>query len=130
MTEPPKFLRLVEVYGLHQRALREHGGSDGVREPGLVESALGSAENTFWYGNGDLAAIAAAYAFHLAESQAFVDGNKRVGIAAALVFLAMNGLKCPEQADDELYHALIEISEKRQTKADLAELFRARVTPI
>ncbi|MCW5557894.1 MAG: type II toxin-antitoxin system death-on-curing family toxin [Verrucomicrobiae bacterium] len=130
MTELPKVLRLAEVYGLHQRALREHGGSDGVREPGLVESALGSAENTFWYGNGDLAAIAAAYAFHLAESQAFVDGNKRVGIAAALVFLAMNGLKYPEQADDSLYHALIEISEKRQTKADLAELFRARVTPL
>lgn len=129
MKESPRFLLLTEVYELHQRALEEHGGCDGVREPGLVESSLASAENTFWYGKGDEADVAAAYAFHLAESQAFIDGNKRVGVATALVFLGMNGFRFPTQDDDQLFQALIDISAKRQTKSDLACLFRSKLKP-
>ena len=129
MSEAPRSLTLAETYDLHRTSLEEHGGSAGVREPGLVESALASAENAFWYGHGDLSEIAAAYAFHLAESQAFVDGNKRVGAAAALVFLAMNGFKVPTLADNELYNSLIGIAEKRLTKADLARLLRTWSEP-
>ena len=62
----PTFLTLSQVNRLHARALAEHGGQEGVREPGLVDSALASAKNTFWYAGGDLFDIAAAYAFHLA----------------------------------------------------------------
>jgi len=71
--EEPKFLTLAEVLYLHEESLVRFGGSAGIREPGLVESALGSAQNAFGYGRGGLFEIAAAYAFHLAESQAFID---------------------------------------------------------
>jgi death on curing protein len=84
--DEPRFLKLAEVLYLHDESLTRFGGSSGVREPGLVESALGSAQNAFWYGRGNLFDIAAAYAFHIAESQAFVDGNKRTAAAMTARF--------------------------------------------
>jgi hypothetical protein len=66
----PIFLSLDEVLQIHSRSLAEHGGTEGTRDPGLVESALGSAKNTFYYGGGDLFDVAGSYAFHLAEAQA------------------------------------------------------------
>jgi death on curing protein len=119
----PVFLALGEVSRIHARSLAEHGGSEGVRDPGLVDSALASAKNTFYYANGDLFDIAAAYAFHLAESQAFVDGNKRTAVAAAMVFLARNGAYA-QPPTWALYTAMIDMAEKKKTKADLAEIFR------
>lgn len=119
----PIFLTFDEVRRIHARSLVEHGGSDGTRDPGLVESALASAKNTFYYAHGDLFEVAASYAFHLAESQAFIDGNKRTAVAAAMVFLARNGVYA-RPATWELYTAMIDVAEKKKTKADLAECFR------
>jgi death-on-curing protein len=119
------FLTLDEVFRIHARSLAEHGGSEGLRDPGLVESALASAKNTFHYANGDLFDVAASYAFHLAESQAFIDGNKRTAVVAALVFLARNGVYA-QPATWELYSAMIDVAEKKKNKADLADLFRKR----
>jgi death-on-curing protein len=119
----PIFLTLDEVHRIHARSLAEHGGSDGTRDPGLVESALASAKNTFYYANGDLFDVAASYAFHLAESQAFIDGNKRTAVTAAMVFLAMNGVYA-QPTKWKLYSAMIDVAEKKKTKADLAEIFR------
>ncbi len=94
-----------------------------MRDLGLIESALGSAMNTFHYGNGDLFDMAASYAFHLAQAQAFLDGNKRTAISTALVFLEINGvLRTPDNI--QLYDAMIAIAEKRLDKAGLAEMFR------
>ncbi len=121
----PIFLTLDEVHRIHARSLAEHGGSDGTRDSGPVESALASAKNIFYYANGDLFNVAASYAFHLAESQAFIDGNKRTAVVAALVFLARNGVYATPATWD-LYSAMIDVSEKKKTKADLAELFRKR----
>jgi len=67
--------------------------------------------------------IAAAYAFHLAQAQAFLDGNKRIGIGAALTFLEVNGFEV-QAADDILFDAMIGIAEKRMDKIGLAEIFR------
>ena len=75
--EEPRFLQLKTVFWLHRRSLELHGGLDGVRDEGAIESALGSAKNAYFYGGGDAYDVAAAYAFHIAESQAFLDGNKR-----------------------------------------------------
>lgn len=86
----PQFLTLAEVLYLHDESLARFGGSAGIREPGLVESALGSAQNMYWYGRGGLFEIAAGYAFHIAELQAFIDGNKRTVVAAAISFLTLN----------------------------------------
>jgi death on curing protein len=119
----PLFLSLDEVLKLHARSLSEHGGSEGVREPGLVESALASARNTYLYGGGDLFDVAASYAFHIAESQAFIDGNKRTAVAAAMVFLAMNGVYA-QPPKWSLYSAMIDIATKKMTKTELAAFFR------
>jgi death-on-curing protein len=125
LTEP-EFLTLAEVLYLHDESLARYGGSAGVREAGLVESALGSAQNAFWYGHGDLLQIAAAYAFHPAESQAFVDGNKRTAVASAIVFLSKNGVRYP-QDDGTLYKAMIEIAQKRLDKNGLAVVLKPQV---
>jgi death-on-curing protein len=119
----PRFLTLDEVLRIHDRSLAEHGGSEGIRDPGLVESALASAKNTFYYARGDLSDVAASYAFHLAEAQAFIDGNKRTAVTSALVFLVMNGVYA-QPPTWELYSAMIDVAEKKKTKADLAEIFR------
>jgi death on curing protein len=120
------FLELAQVHRIHQRGLDQHGGADGVRDHGLIESAMASAENTVYYGNGDVWDVAAAYAFHLAEAQAFLDGNKRVGLASAMVFLAMNvPMRATTPADeDACYDAMIAIASHAMSKADLAGLFR------
>lgn len=90
---------------------------------GLVESALGSAQNVYWYGRGDLFEIAAAYAFHIAQAQAFLDGNKRTAASAAIIFLRVNHIRFSED-DGSVYPAMIEIAEKRMDKHGLAVIFR------
>ena len=124
----PDFLTLDEVFRIHARSLEENGGSEGVRDRGLIESALASAKNTFYYANGDLFEVAASYAFHLAESQAFLDGNKRTAVVAAMVFLARNGVYV-QPPRWELHMAMIDVAEKKKTKADLAEIFRKCAEP-
>jgi death on curing protein len=120
----PRFLELGEVLYLHEESLARFGGAAGIREPGLIESALGSAQNAYWYGHCDLIEIAAAYAFHIAESQAFIDGNKRTAAAAAaIMFLRINGVLFPRD-DGTVYTAMIEIAKKRLDKAGLAGVLR------
>jgi death on curing protein len=119
----PIFLSLDEVLYLHDESLRRFGGMEGVGDLGLIESALGSAQNAYWYGHGDLFDVVAAYAFHIAESQAFNDGNKRTGTASALTFLMRNGVDAPVD-DGSVYDALIAIAEKRLDKKGLSELLR------
>ena len=120
----PVFLTRTQVDRLHGISLARYGGQAGVRDSGLVDSALASAQNILFYSGGDDFEIAAAYAFHIAEAQAFFDGNKRTAIGVALVFLELNGV-CQTPSEDELYSAMIEIANKRLTKAGLAKLFRS-----
>jgi death-on-curing protein len=86
---------------------------------------LASAKNIYHYANGDLFDVAAGYAFHIAESQAFLDGNKRAAAVAALVFLARNGAYV-QPSTWELYSVMIDMAEKKKTKVDLAEMLRKR----
>lgn len=122
----PRFLSLNEVLYLQEESLARFGGSAGIGDLGLIESALASAQNAHWYGRGGVFEIAAAYAFHIAESQAFLDGNKRAGAAAAIAFLTLNGVRFPED-DGSVYAALIEVAEKRLDKAGLADTLRKLV---
>jgi death on curing protein len=121
--DEPKFLTLAEVLYLHDESLARYGGSSGVREPGLIDSALGSAQNAFWHGRGGLFEIAAAYAFHIAESQGFIDGNKRTAAASAISFLRKNGVRFPKD-DGSVYRAMIEIAEKKLDKNGLAVVLK------
>jgi len=126
MEQEPQFLTRAEVDELHADSLREFGGIGGVRDDSLVESALGAAMNEHFYGGGDVFSVAAAYAFHLAQNQAFLDGNKRTATASALIFLAINGhaKRHTKEERRSIYDALIAIAERRMDKAELAALFR------
>ena len=114
---------------IHKTSLKLHGGIDGLRKPGLLDSALMQPEATYYYGQGDLAAIAAAYAFHIAQNQPFLDGNKRTAMGSALLFLKANGVDVDRYDDSKLYDAMIAIAEKRIDKAGLAEIFLKHLTP-
>jgi death on curing protein len=119
----PTFLTIQQVFRLHHMAIEAHGGIAGIRDHGGLESALAAAENMGFYRDGDLFDIAAAYAFHLAESQAFLDGNKRTAIASALTFLELNSAYSPPN-QDELYDAMIALSAHKMDKAELADVLR------
>ena len=119
----PIFLTVEQVKILHRLALERHGGQEGVRDPATLESATMHPCNVWLYRQGDLFDIAAAYAFHFAEAQAFFDGNKRTGMGAALVFLEGNGFPVPA-ATEELHQAMIAIAERRMDKAGLANILR------
>ena len=112
---------------IHYASLERHGGIDGLREPGLLDSALMQPEAAYYYGQGDLAAIAAAYAFHIAQNQPFLDGNKRTALGSALLFLKANGVDVEKYDDAQLYDAMIAIAEKRLDKAGLAAIFRTHM---
>lgn len=79
---------------LHSRALSRFGGSEGIRDEGLLDSALARPQNAYAYGQADsLTALAASYAFGLAKNHAFVDGNKRAAFMACILFLDLNGVQ-------------------------------------
>jgi death on curing protein len=79
------------VLAIHNEQLREHGGGAGVRDMGLLQSALARPQNTAAYGAPDVADLAAEYAFGIARNHAFIDGNKRTAYVAGELFLALNG---------------------------------------
>ncbi|HWL84908.1 MAG TPA: type II toxin-antitoxin system death-on-curing family toxin, partial [Polyangiaceae bacterium] len=121
----PEFLDPEDVLELHEASLERWGGSDGIRDQGALEAAIAQPQATFAgeYLHDDLFSMAAAYAFHISESQAFLDGNKRTALLAAVVFLDMNGFRLLEP-EDVLYLAMLEIADRKMTKARLANLLR------
>lgn len=119
----PVFVTFAQVFRAHEDSLERHGGIAGIRDEGLLRSAIDQPLNDYHYGRADLFGIAAAYAFHIAQAQAFLDGNKRTAIAIALAFLEQNGIATSANTST-LYDAMIGIAERRLTKADLAAVFR------
>ena len=120
--KPMRFLDVEAVLFLHEASIERFGGTLGIRDRDGLESAVFHPQNVYHYG-GDVFDVAAAYAFHLAESQCFLDGNKRTAIGAALNFLAGNDA-LPKVDDIKLYDLMIGIAERRATKGDLANYFR------
>lgn len=130
--QEPIWIDLETLYLLHEQQLERFGGKAGVLESGVVESSLNRAKNRYAYGGDDvdLADLAAAYLCGFAQSQGFADGNKRVAVAAALVFLHVNGapLHVPPQ---ELYQLAMAVSDERIriSEQEAAAWFRAHLTP-
>ena len=89
----PLWLDAAEILDLHEQQLALFGGPAGVRDMGMLESALSRPVNRWHYGETDLAALAAAYAFGLARNHAFVDGNKRIAFQAMMTFLRLNDIR-------------------------------------
>ncbi len=107
MTEPD-WLELDIVLDFHAEQLALFGGPDGIRDLGLLESALARPQNKFAYGETDLAALAASYGFGIARNHPFVDGNKRTALASMIVFLNLNefALAAPQEAATAIVLAL------------------------
>ncbi len=124
----PVFLSRETVDLIHEASLQAFGGADGVRDDNALESALAQPMHEHFYRQADLYQIAAAYAFHIAENQPYIDGNKRTGLLSALNFLVENGV-ASDQPVPEFYDAMIAIAEKRLDKAGLAEIFRRNLSP-
>lgn len=117
----PTFLSLEEVLSLHSDQIRRYGGSEGLRDAGLLSSALAAPRSTFGgeFLHPTLFDQAAAYLFHLAKNHPFIDGNKRVALAAALLFLWMNGVEV-DADEDELTDLVLGVAEGRVTKPEVS----------
>ena len=121
----PDFLTLEEVLDIHAMQLGRFGGGEGVRDQGLLESALAQPAATFGgrFIHEDLFAMAAAYLFHIVRNHPFVDGNKRVGLLSALVFLDLNGIAI-EHGSEALYELTMAVAEGRVDKAHVTTELR------
>ncbi|HEX3504949.1 MAG TPA: type II toxin-antitoxin system death-on-curing family toxin [Xanthobacteraceae bacterium] len=99
MSKDPKWLTYDQIIAIHSRQLRRFGGAAGLRDEGLLRSALERPINKWHYEQAELPELAAAYAFGLAKNHGFVDGNKRIAFMSMMAFLRRNGVRfAPEQA--------------------------------
>jgi death-on-curing protein len=119
----PVFLSLQEILFLHERSIARYGGTLGIRDQSGLEAAINHPLNVWFYTRGDLFDIASAYMFHIAEAQAFLDGNKRTAVAAGLNFLAANQVEVNFDPG-LLYDAMIKIATRRMSKNELAAELR------
>jgi len=116
------------VLAIHEEQLAEHGGADGVRDMGLLESALARPQNLIAYGSPDLADLAAAYASGIARNRPFVDGNKRTAWVVAETFVELNGAEIA--ADDaSAYETMLGLAESRIDEAAFAAWMRPQLKP-
>jgi death-on-curing protein len=124
----PLFLTLDEVLAIHADQIRRYGGSHGVRDVGILGSALAMPQASFGGVrlHASLAEMAAAYLFHVAQNHPFVDGNKRTALAAALAFIWLNDQRL-EAGEDELAELVMGIAAGRLGKADAAVFLSARL---
>lgn len=122
----PRFLTVDDALRLHRDQIERYGGSHGVRDHGLLESALAQPQAGFGdvYAHKDLFEMAAAYLFHLVQNHPFNDGNKRIGAYTAFVFLFINGLKVTDvEADFEALVLATACGEKK--KSEVADFLRS-----
>lgn len=107
---------------VHAEQLAEHGGGEGVRDAGLMASALARPQNLVAYGDPDAAALAAAYAFGIARNNPFVDGNKRTAAVVSETFLMLNGYDLTA-SDAEVVVAFVALAAGELTEAELTDWF-------
>lgn len=122
----PLWVTKRDALAIHDMQIAEHGGLPGIREDGLLESALGRPENLFAYGEPDLCDLGAAYAYGIAKNHPFADGNKRTSLGVCLAFLDVNGLTLPVE-DEETIATWTALAAGEIAEADLAAWLRARV---
>jgi len=123
--EEPLFLTLAEVIEIHSNQIELYGGSPGVRDLHLLQSALAQPEASFggvWL-HEDIFEMASAYAFHICQNHPFVDGNKRTALATALTFLEINGISIIDPKG-QLLNAMLKISGSRLDKKGFAEILK------
>ena len=121
----PKFLSLAEVLEIHQDQAARYGGVLGVRDIDLLKSALGMPSATYSgeFLHTDVYEMAAAYLFHLTRNHPFLDGNKRVGAVASLIFLALNGYEF-DAPEDDFADMVMAVARGEIDKAEVAVFIR------
>jgi death-on-curing protein len=126
--ESPRFLSLSRVLQIHRSSIDTYGGDPGVRDMGLLESAIAQPRASFGgqYLHEDIASMAGAYLYHLVMNHPFIDGNKRTGAMAAFVFLDMNKIdfRAPEREFQDL---VLNVAAGKLDKADVIAFFKKHV---
>src|SRR5271168_3056891 len=122
--EEPRWVSKKAVLAMHSEQLSEHGGSNGIRDETLLDSALAKPLNVFDYADEpDIFRLAASYAFGIARNDAFIDGNKRTSLVVSITFLDRNGwdIVAPK---DEVYFTFLYLAEGSLSEEQLADWFR------
>jgi death on curing protein len=121
----PQFLRLDEVIEIHNDQIARYGGSQGIRDMSLLQSAVGMPMSSFGgqFLHADLFEMAAAYLYHVVKNHPFVDGNKRVGTVAALIFMELNGIEV-DADESEFERLVLDVAESKIAKSTVAEFLR------
>ena len=126
----PRFLSVDDVLGLHQRQIDRYGGTTGIRDLGLLQSAVALPSASFdgaWL-HGTVEEMAGAYLFHLCQNHPFLDGNKRTAAMAMIAFLLLNDVR-PTFSEDELVELTLGVASGERTKAEVAMAIAAHVEP-
>jgi death on curing protein len=122
----PLFLDLERVLLTHQSLIEAYGGAEGVRDIGLLHSAIAMPQASFGgqFLHKDLFEMAAAYLYHIVQNHPFIDGNKRTGAAAAIIFLAINDVQL-DADEDGLVKLTLAVASGQAGKQEIAEFFRS-----
>lgn len=122
-----KFITINDAKDIHNGLIIKYGGISGIRDEGLLDSAVNMPKATFYkqYLHSDIYEMAAAYAFHIIKNHPFIDGNKRAGIETALIFLMINDIEI-EINNEELYNLTIKIATSEISKQEIAKVFREK----
>ena len=115
----PIWVKESVVIAIHRRQLAEHGGSDGIRDKGLLESALYRPKNRFNYGNPTIFDLAAAYGYGISKNHPFIDGNKRTSYVVMRTFLKLNGYDIQASAREK-YQTWMRLANNQINEAELA----------
>jgi death-on-curing protein len=118
----------LDVLTIHARLIAETGGTQGLRDEALLESALTAAKNRRHYETADVVSCAATYAFHLTQTHAFLDGNKRVAAAITEVFLETNGFELT-MTNEEIVGLFLAIASDSLGREQIEQLLRNKVRP-
>lgn len=118
------------VLAVHDEQLAEHGGLEGVRDMGMLDSALVRPHHMITYDNcNDPAKLAAAYVYGISRNHPFIDGNKRVAFVVAVLFLHLNGYKLTA-ADSDCVITMLSVASGKVSEDTLAEWFQKNITPL
>lgn len=124
----PVWIEEAVVLALHEEHLAEHGGAVGMRDGGLLQSALARPQHLAAYGKPDIAALAAAYGYGIVRNHPFIDGNKRTAFTVTELFLVLNGYEL--MADDPAcVVTMLRLAEGSLSEAEFADWLRTNLTP-
>ena len=129
MTTPFIWITEAQAKQLHDSVIEGFGGSEGLRDEGLLKSALANPQNLFHYEDASLFDCAAGYAQSISQNHAFIDGNKRTGFMVAIVFLSINGFKIVTQDDKNHEDMMVDLAEKKVTREAFSGYLKKHARP-